>query len=121
MSFYSDLADTASELIAEFGQVAIVTNLGIAIEDPLTGVANRESSTFTTVGVLLDYDYRNFGDTTQSYKATSQTDKRVILKGTGVVNAGDLITIGGFDYTANVVKTVSPASIVVIYDVWIQK
>lgn len=121
MSFYSNIADTAAELIAEFGQLALVTNLGMSIEDPLTGIANQESNTFTTMGVLLDYDYRNFGDTSQSYKATSQTDKRVILKGVGVVKAGDLISIDGSTYTANVVKTVNPAAIVVMYDVWIQK
>jgi hypothetical protein len=121
MSFYSELADTATEMLAEFGQSVIVTNFEMGEEDPLTGTVAQTSSQFTTVGVLLDYDYRNFGDGAVAYQAVSSSDKRVLLSAAKVVNSGDLIFIDGTLYKAHIVKTVNPAGTRVLYDIWVQK
>ncbi len=120
MSFYSELADTASEMLAEFGQAVVVTNFEMGIEDTVTGVVSQTSSTFNTVGVLLDYDYRNFGETTQTYKSVVTMDKRLLVPATKIINTGDLLFVDGTIYKAYVVKLLNPAGTRVLYDIWIQ-
>lgn len=121
MSFYSELATTANELIDEFGQVAVVTVYEGSIENPTTGIVTPQSSQFTTVGVLLDYDYRNFGEASAPYTPVSNADKRIILKATNVVNVGDTIYIDNTLYRAHVIKAVNPAGTRVLYDMWVKR
>ena len=121
MSFYSELADTANELLQEFGQQVTVTNYEMGVEDTSTGIVAQTSSQYTTMGVLLDYDYRNFGDTTVSYQAVSSGDKRLLLQANKVINAGDLLLVDGVVYKAYVIKVVNPAGTRVLYDIWMQK
>lgn len=121
MSFYSELADTVNELLVEFGQSVTVTNLGMAVEDPATGVVSQESSSFTANGVLLDFDYRSFGEGSVPQQATSKADKRLLIEADQVINAGDSVIVDGSVYIVNVIKVTEPAGIRVVYDLWIQK
>jgi hypothetical protein len=121
MSFYSEIADTANELITEFGQTVIVTNYEVGTEDPSTGVVPKLPSQYSTIGVLLDYDYRNFGDTTAFESAVSSGDKRLLLKAASVVNAGDNLLVNGVSYRAHVIKSVNPAGTNVVYDIWVKR
>jgi hypothetical protein len=120
MSFYSELADTANELLAEFGQTVVVTNYEMGVEDPLTGVVSQISTQFSTVGVLLDYDYRNFGETSKTYQAVVTMDKRLVCPATKTINTGDLLLVDGNVYKAYVVKLLNPAGTKVLYDIWMQ-
>lgn len=121
MSFYSDMADMSLEMLTEFGQPCTVTNFEIGVEDISNGTVSQLSSTFTTVGVLLDYDYRNFGNSTDSGLQTSKTNKRILVPGTKVINAGDLIYIDNTLYKAYVIKSVNPAGTCMLYDIWAQR
>jgi hypothetical protein len=121
MSLYSELADTATEMLTEFGQPCIVTNFESGVEDPNTGVVTQTSSVFTTVGVLLDYDYRNFGDSSESYLQVTKSDKRILVSAVKVINTGDLLFIDNTGYKAYVVKVVNPAGTRVLYDIWAQR
>lgn len=121
MSLYSELALTANELLAEFGQPVTITNFEMGVEDPETGIVSQASSQFTTVGVLLDYDYRNFGEGQTPYQATSRNEKRLLTTATKVINSGDLILIDNTVFKAYVVKVVNPAGTRVLYDIWMQK
>lgn len=121
MSFYSELASDVDELIAEFGQPCKVTNYEMGIQDPATGIVSQPSSTFDTIGVLLDYDYRNFGDSTVSYQTVSASDKRVLLSAAKVINTGDLVYIDNTLYRCHVIKCVNPGGTRVLYDIWVQK
>lgn len=121
MSFYSELADTANEMLAEFGQPVVVTSFEIGQESTSTGVVTQPSTTFATIGVLLDYDYRNFGDSTVPYQAVTSSDKRLLLAANTVVNTGDLFQVDGVVYKAHVIKVVNPAGTRVLYDIWVQK
>lgn len=120
MSFYSELADTANEMLAEFGQDVVVTTLGVAQPDPTTGIVSQPSTSYTTKGVLLDFDYRNFGLTVNTYEQTSTVDRRLLLNASGMLKAGDLLTVDGIQYKAYVIKTVNPAGTRVLYDIWMQ-
>lgn len=121
MSLYSELAETANEMLAEFGQPVTVTNYEMGVEDPATGIVSQASSQFTTVGVLLDYDYRNFGESIAPYQVTSRSDKRLLVTATKIINTGDLLFVDNILYKAYVVKVVNPAGTRVLYDIWMQK
>jgi hypothetical protein len=121
MSLYNELASTTTEMLTEFGQQVIVTNFESGVEDSATGIATQNSSTFTTVGLLLDYDYRNFGDSSDQYLQTSRTDKRILVAATQIINTGDLLFIDNTIYKAYVVKVVNPAGTRVLYDIWAQR
>jgi hypothetical protein len=120
MSLYSEFADTANSMLAEFGQSVTVTNFEMGVEDSITGVVSQVSSQFTTVGVLLDYDYRNFGEAPATYSTVITIDKRIIITAIKVINSGDLVFVDGTLYKCNVVKLLSPAGVRVLYDIWIQ-
>ena len=121
MSFYSELADTADELLAEFGQPVTVTSFEMGQENSSTGVVSQPSTTFSATGVLLDYDYRNFGESTVPYQAITAGDKRLLLTASNVVNTGDLFQVDGVVYKAHVIKVVNPAGTRVLYDIWVQR
>jgi hypothetical protein len=121
MPNYSNLAATATRLITKFGQSITVTNFAPGAEDVNTGISTQEATTFTTVGVLLDFDYRNFGETSESYHQVSKSDKRILLSASKVINAGDLIFIDNTIYKAYVIKCVNPAAVRIVYDIWAQK
>ena len=121
MSFYSDLATDVNELLTEFGQAVVVTSYEMAVEDTATGVAAQTSTEYTTVGVLLDFDYRNFGEGTESYHAVSSSDKRLLLKAASAINPKDLVLVDNTVYKVNVAKLINPAGTRVLYDLWIQR
>lgn len=121
MSFYSDLAVDVDELLVELGQTVVVTSFELGDQDPDTAVVTQPSTQFNAVGVLLDYDYRNFGESTVSYQAVSANDKRLLLSATNVVKTGDLVYVDSAIYKCHVVKCVNPAGERVLYDIWIQK
>ena len=121
MSFYSEFADIANELLAEFGQAVVVTNFEMAVENTATGVASQTSNQYSTVGVLLDFDYRNFGEGSESYRAVSSSDKRLLLNASAVINPLDLVLVNNVLYKVHVAKLVNPAGTRVLYDLWIQK
>ena len=108
-------------MLTEFGQPCTVTNFEIGVEDISNGTVSQLSSTFTTVGVLLDYDYRNFGESTTTYLQTSKSDKRILISATKVINTGDLIYIDNTLFKVYVIKSVNPAGTRVLYDIWVQR
>lgn len=121
MSFYSELALDVDELLAELGQKLVVTNIELGEADPETGIVPQQKVSFETVAVLLDYDYRNFGETLVPYQATSSSDKRIICSAARAINVNDLLFIDGVYYKAYVIKSVNPAGVRVVYDIWAQK
>lgn len=121
MSFYSQLASDVVKTLAEFGQSVIVTNFELGQEDPTTGVVTQTSSQFTTVGVLFDYDYRNFGDGAMPYQAINTSDKRLLIVATKPISPGDLLFVDGILYKAHIIKVVNPGGVRIVYDIWMQR
>lgn len=120
-AFYTNLAAVADRLLAKFGQDVLVSNFGLSEPDVDTGVVSQTVTTNTAKGVELDFDYRNFGDSTEAYKSVSSSDKRLLLSATNVVNPQDQLIVDGEIYKAHVIKVVKPAATRVIYDIWMQK
>ena len=121
MSFYSELAITVDELLTEFGQPLVITNFELGEEDPTTGILSQASSSYTTIGVLQDYDYRNFGDATNLFQTVRRGDKQILASATKLINPGDFLFIDGIQYKAYVVKCVNPGGTRVLYEIWAQR
>ncbi|CAB4194527.1 hypothetical protein UFOVP1254_104 [uncultured Caudovirales phage] len=122
MSFYSELANTAREMLREFGQPVTVKKYETAIPNPVTGVVAPPTSTTTTeFGCLLDFEYRSFGDLTTIQTTVNASAKRMVMTSGTLLNSGDGIVVGQDEYRIHVIKTLSPAGTRVLYDLWIQK
>lgn len=122
MTFYSELADTAREMLEEFGQPISITRYEQAVENMDTGVVTIPSTVTTSeVGVLLDFDYRSFGSGLEGRFSIGRVDKRLIMSGGVAVQPNDAITVDGSTYQIINIKVVRPAGFTVVYDLWIQQ
>lgn len=121
MDFYSDMAETATEMIEEFGQEVVVTRYEIGMADLVTGIVPQSSTEFITKGILLDFDYRNFGEGIDLFTSINRSTKRLLVAPDVVMNAEDSILVDGDIYKIRVMKLVKPAGTRVLYDLWIQR
>lgn len=122
MEFYSELADTAREMLEEFGQPVVITRYETAVEDISTGMVTMPSSTYTSeVGVLLDFDYRAFGSGLEGRFTIGRVDKRLIMSAGVAVQPNDSISVDGALYKIINIKLVRPSQVSVVYDLWIQQ
>ena len=121
MPSYVNLAATATRLLASFGRAVTITQLELAVENLTTGMVTRPAVESKGVGVLLDFDYRHFGEGFEILRSVGRTDKRLLLAPAANLEPQDLITFDGDQYKIVVMKSVAPAGIRVLYDVWIQK
>lgn len=122
MSFYSELAVTARELLREFGQSVTVKKYEMAVPDPVTGVVAPPVSISTTeFGCLLDFEYRSFGEQTRVQTTVNASAKRLLLSSGTQLNVGDGVVVGQDEYRIHVIKNISPGGRKVLYDLWIQK
>lgn len=120
MSFSSDLAATAAELLTEFGQPVIVTRFGMGVQNPLTGVVTPSETVSTETGVMLDFEYRSFGESMAGTNVLLQNNKRLVMTVVTKVKAGDHVEVDGEIYRIMVAKLVNPAGTRILYDLWIQ-
>ena len=120
MSFYSEAAATAAQLLTEFGQPLSLSYVASSTYDPATSTATPQpSQKYTAYGVMFDYDTK-FVDQTMIL----QGDKHVYLstKGLSVVpKAGMILTDGaGETYTIISVKPLAPALVTVLYEMQVR-
>lgn len=115
MSFYSDLAVDAAGLIEEFGQPMLLSRTVPGAYNPTTGSsAVSVASVVTATGLAFDYEFKNVDN-----KLIRQGDKQVYLSVSGLDMAptiDDNLAFGGASYTVKSVKELSPAGIVVMYE-----
>lgn len=120
MSFYSDLASDATALLREFGQAVTIVKKELGLLDITTGIAAPANYTYTdAIGVLVDFDYRNYG-VGNSNQMISSSDKRLYMSTATEVMAADTVIVDGNSYRIVVIKVVNPAGTRVLYDLWIQ-
>src|SRR5574343_103680 len=114
MTFYSDMADTADELLTEFGQTVTLNRVMTGAYDPATGSASTSTSTQTGRGAIFDYKTADIDNS-----LIKQGDKRLLLSPDGItaVTTGDAVVISSVTYTVTMVKQINPAGTVVMYDV----
>lgn len=114
MSFYDDMAATATELLTEFGLPLTLTRQSAGSYDPATGSATITTSTQPAVGLVMSW---NSGVIDGSMIKAG--DKQLLLSATGITAPvlGDTVTFDGVVHTlVDPLKPLSPAGVVVLYE-----
>jgi hypothetical protein len=118
VTFYSDMAATAVELLEEFGQAVIVTRVEEGEYDPSDGTGTSTSTPYPGMGVALDYRQDQIDGT-----LIRQGDRRIyIAPDLGMVpKTGDTVTLAE-GAVLNVVasRPLSPAGTVLLHDVQVR-
>jgi len=119
-NIYSEIADTADEMLEEFGQIVTLTHITISEYVPGKDILSSKS-TQTGTGVIVDWDAKQIDGT-----LIQVGDKKLLLSplntaGTNLTAPvlGDTVTdTAGVVYTLVApLKTVSPAGTVVLFEV----
>lgn len=115
---YQDDADTAAELLEEFGQSVTLTSKASGAYSTATGAATVATSTQTVSAVVLDYGSRDIDGTliragNKRLLMAPQTTAGVDLTAPVV---DDTVLVGSTTYTIKGIKTLSPAGTVILFD-----
>lgn len=118
MSFYGDLALTADDLLAEFGQsITIRTNTPGSYD---TDTGTTALTTVDTVGNGCVFDY---GTNAIDGTLIVLGDKQLLLSPVGMSEPGidDLAIVGGVTWRITKVKSIAPAGVAVLFDCNLRK
>lgn len=118
MSFYSELAATANDILVEFGSVALLTRMGAAVYDPATGTTTPTQTTISVIAAVFDYDTKAIDGT-----LILQGDKQVYVSPVGVAAplAGDVFTWQTVPYTVIAVKPLAPGGVDTLHTLQVRK
>ena len=118
MTFYSDMAATANELLAEFGMGITLTRTTPGAYNPATGGATDTTANHAAIGVKLDYAQSEIDGS-----LIRVGDQRVYLAPSLVVTpqTGDTLTIGSEVWGVIASRPLSPAGTNVLHDVQVRK
>lgn len=116
---YSEIAETANEILAEYGQAVTLTRIVPGTYNPATGgMTGASTSTQTGWGAVFEYINKNIDGT-----LIQSGDKQLLLS--AINSAGtaltapiinDTVTIGGVVMTITQIKPLSPAGTTVLFD-----
>lgn len=115
MTFYSEMASTASELLAEFGGAVTLNHAG-GVPDPVTGLGGTTGGSTATTGLV-----KPFPDSWIDGTRIQAGDRQLVLTSAVAPSPDDTVTIGGENWTIVRIETVKPASEVVVYFVQVRK
>jgi hypothetical protein len=121
MSFdYAETANTADELLTEFGQGCILTSITDGAYDPATGDAQTLSVLHPIIAAIFDYPQRFIDGT-----LIRTGDKRVLASPVGLTvepKPGDTLTDAtGKVYQVIDAKATAPAGTVVLWTIQVRK
>lgn len=118
MSFYSDIASTADEILREFGSVATLTRVTPGTYDPATGTSTPTTAMVSVIAAVFDYDREAINGT-----LILQGDKQVFVSAIGATPApaaGDIFTWQTVAYTVIAVKPLAPAGIDTLHELQVR-
>lgn len=124
---YAEVADTAKELLAEYGRgpddIKRVTlrNIVPGAYDPATGTTSAPATTDNLYdGVLLDFAA---GQTMVRGTLIQANDKQLLLspEASATLSPEDHVLVGTDEYTIVSIGTIAPAGIVVLFDLHLHK
>lgn len=123
MTFYSEMAAVADELLAEFGVACTVSYVTVGAYNPATGSASTSTSTKTAQGYVDDYADKDIDGT-----KIKVGDRRVYLSvldtaGVAIAKPGttDKLTISQIDYSVVNAKAIPGAGTASLYDVQVRR
>lgn len=119
MSFYSELASTALEMLTEFGQDVTRRAVTSGTYDPATGSAQPVSTDTVRKGVILDF---GTGQTLERGNLIQTNDKRLLLDANGSApQMQDRFLVGGIEYSVISIGEINPAGTPVLFDLHLRK
>jgi len=111
MTFYADMATTAKDLLAEFGQTVTIARVTGGSVDPVTGsVTAGTTTTYSPKGIL-----RNYNATLIDGTRIKAGDMELILDDTIAPLLTDKPAIGGTVWTIKGIKEINPAGTPLVY------
>ena len=112
MTFYTNMAATATRLLAKYGQTITWSQTTGGTYNPATGETTGGTTTnYSGYGALLDFNTSLIdGDQIQA------TDKRLLLQSGDIAAIQDQLTVDGTAYTVVMKKEINPAGTVVMYE-----
>ncbi len=115
MTFYSDMALTASQMLAEFGQLVTLRKAGIGTYDPSTGKNTRPAVNDVQVhGAVFDYPP---GQVNGPGGLIQGGDRRLLLEAGTAPSLEDRVIVGPVEYIIKGFQTINPSGAVVMYDI----
>jgi hypothetical protein len=123
MTFYSDLAADADELLNEFGQSVTLTHIVPGAYDPTTGSVTNTTTTQTGTGVVFDFGLHQSGAAFTAGSMILSGDKQLLLSTVGIIAPvpGDLATVGTDVWTIASIKSTAPAGTAVLHECQLRK
>lgn len=115
MTFYTDMAEVAAELLTEFGQ-AVTLKRSTGTVDPVTGADTRSTSDVTTVGVVMNYPQAIIDGT-----RIQSGDRRLMIDASEEPKLTDTVLIGSEPWSIQEIEVSSPAGTAIRYAVRIRK
>lgn len=118
MTFYSDLADLADELLAEFGQAVTIRHRTPGTYDPATGTTTVTTTEQAGTGAVFEFSLSQAGQYFAPDSMIHAGDKQLLLSPLDITapDIGDQIVIGSTTWAVQAVKTTNPAGTVVLYE-----
>jgi hypothetical protein len=118
MSFYSEMAATALELLTEFGMSVTLNRVTPGAYNPATGTSAPSSAAHAGIGAKFDYDQDEIDGT-----KIRTGDQRVYIAPSRAVTprTADTLTIGSELWQVVASRPLAPAGVVVLHDVQVRR
>lgn len=109
------MTETASRLIARFGQAATVTKPGAPGGDPWNPTPGTPTDHAVTVAVT-EYTIEE-----RSSDSIAESDLRVFMTAGTEPTTADGLTIGGTSFSIVAVDTLAPDGVVIVYELQVRR
>lgn len=112
MSFYTEMASVANDLLSEYGQPVTLMHHQAGVYDPSLGTVAIANAIETAVGAVFDYKSSEIDGT-----LIQRGDKKLLISVTGITEPklNDSVTIGAKTYVIKSINEINPAGTVVMY------
>lgn len=115
---YSELTETAKELLQEFGQNILFTRQGNSEYNNATGEAKSSLEHFDGFGVIFPFGK---GVTSVNGSLVESGDQEIYWYGTTAPQPGDNVAVAGVDYKLVAVQAIEPAGVNVLYQIQVRR
>lgn len=119
---YTNLKNTATNLIAKFGQVATFRKVTVGTYNTATGKVTNTTSDTSVKIVLLDY---NMALKNKPDSLVKDNDRKVLMAASSIAvnpSTNDLIIIGSDTYTiTSIPEILNPGGTVLMYEFHVRK
>jgi hypothetical protein len=120
MSFYSEMATTALELLAEFGVAGVLRRASAGTFDANAGTVTGSSNTdYAITAALFDYSLKESGASLEDGTVIKAGDKQIYVAASGLAVTPvitDLLIINSITYRMANVKVTAPSGVAVLYE-----